>query len=44
MQKHARTVTHALAEGAVGSDDDIEPPAPRVSASGADWSVEDGEN
>ncbi len=40
----ARTVTHALAKGAVGSDDDIELPAPRAGASGADWGVEDGEN
>ncbi len=42
--KHARTVTHAIAKGAVGSDDDIELPAPRAGASGADWGVEDGEN
>ncbi len=46
--KHARTVTHALAKGAVGSDDDIECsielPAPRAGASGADWGVEEGEN
>jgi hypothetical protein len=42
--KHARTVTHALVKDAVGSDDDIELPAPRAGASGADWGVEDGEN
>jgi hypothetical protein len=32
----------ALAQGAVVSDDDIEPPAARTGASGADWGVEDG--
>jgi hypothetical protein len=37
-------VTHALAKGAVGSDDDIELPSPRAGASSADSGVEDGEN
>ncbi len=43
-ETHTRTVTHALAKGVVGSDDDIELPAPRAGASGADWGVEEGEN
>jgi hypothetical protein len=34
---------HALTQGAVGSDDDIETPAARAGASGTDWGVEDGE-
>ncbi len=45
-ETQARTVTHALAKAAVGSDGDIELPAPRAgaAASGADSGVEDGEN
>jgi hypothetical protein len=34
---------HALTQGAVGSDDDIETPPARAGASGTDWGVEDGE-